>query len=167
MILQTGKQKRSNSSGFTLLELLLVAVIILALVTISTPLFKRTYEDLRLTSSAKDISVIMQFCRERAIFERIPYRFLLNIDKKNYKILRQEEDEDDFEAIQGRWGKTFKISEAIEIEADEEAIDFLPDGNITPALIYLTNRDEVTHTVSTESATGLIKVYDYKFEPEE
>jgi len=153
-------------AGFTLIELLLVAVIILALVTISTPQFKRTFEDLRLTSCAKDISVIVRFCQERSVFERSPYKILIDIDNKTYRIYTYNQDKDSFEPIEGRWGKRFRISDSIDIETEEEELDFSPDGTITPTLIYLTNKEDKTHTILVEGSTGLIKVYDHKFDPE-
>lgn len=149
-------------TGFTLLELMLVAVIILALVTISIPLFKRTYEDLRLTSSAKEIAAIMQFCRERAVFERRTFVLNIDTDKMSYQIFTEDEDKKEPLPLKSRWGRIFRIPDGIDVEVDEERIDFLPDGSTTPALIYLTNKEGKAFTISIEQGTGLVSVYDYK-----
>jgi len=157
----------TKSAGLTLLELLLVTVIILALVTISTPLFKRTFEDLRLTSCTKDMAEIMRFCQERAVFERTPYRISIDIANKGYKIYLYSDDDEEFRSIKGRWGKRFRVPDSIEIETEQESIDFSPDGTLTSTLIYLTNREEKIHTISTEGRSSFIKVYDYEFDPEQ
>ncbi|MFH1867807.1 MAG: prepilin-type N-terminal cleavage/methylation domain-containing protein [Candidatus Omnitrophota bacterium] len=149
--------------GFTLLELMLVSVIILAMVAISTPLFRRTYEDLKLTTTVKDISMLMQFCREKAVFERRPYRISLDINQKTYQALVEEDDEE-FKPLKSRWGRLFRIPGGIDIETSLEKIDFSPSGKPTPAVVYLTNNKNVTHTIFIESNTGRIRVYDYKKE---
>lgn len=153
---------QDSGAGFTLLELMLVAVIMLVLVTISTPLFKRTYEDLRLTSSAKEIASVMRFCRERAIFER--KTFILNIDteKKTYQVFAEDEDNEEPLPLKSRWGRIFRIPDGIDVEVDVKEIDFFPDGSTTPVSIYLTNKEGKAFTILIERDTGFVRVYDYK-----
>jgi len=153
-----------SRNGFTLLELMLVAVIILCLVALSTPLFKSTYDDIRLTSTSKEIAAILNFCRERAIFERRDYRFRIDPKERSYRILAEDQEENGFKPLKGRWGRIFRIPEMIGLEADTEEILFSPDGSTTPAMIYLSNSENRTCTITTEGSTGLIKVYDYKKE---
>ena len=154
----------SNGAGFTLLELMLVAVIILALVTVSTPLFKKTYEDLRLTSCAKEAAAVMRFCRERAIFERRIFRINIDSDKKTYQALAEEEDKQELVPLKSRWGRIFRLPDAIDVKAGEKEIDFFPDGTTTPALVYFTNKKGEGLTVSIEPDTGFVRVHDYKKE---
>jgi prepilin-type N-terminal cleavage/methylation domain-containing protein len=166
MILPTGKQKRQSRTpcGFTLLELMLVAIIVSALVLISSPLFKRTYEELRLTSLSKEIVQMFELCRERAIFERRPYKFKFGRDKRSYRILAEDEEDAKFKPLESRWGRAFKIPDGITVKTEKEEIIFLADGKATDLRIYLTNRENKTCTVSIESETGAIGLYDYKKE---
>lgn len=152
----------AERAGFTLLELTLVAVIILALVTISAPLFKRTYEDLRLTSSVKEIACVMQFCRERAVFERRNFRLNVNPDKKTYQVLAEDEDKGKLLPLRSRWGRVFRIPDSIDVEADKDTVDFFPNGTTTPILLYLTNKEGQVFTILIEQDIGLVRVYDYK-----
>lgn len=147
--------------AFTLLELMLVAAIILALVALSTPLFRRTYEDLKLTTSAKNIAYMANFCRERAVFERRDYRLIIDIDNNMYQISVEDEEDNTFKPLKERWGRSFRIPNGIEVKADRAIIDFLPDGNTNSVVIYLTNKENKTIAVSIEAGTGSIKVYDY------
>lgn len=173
MILSTGKKRKSRpyrlsatNSGFTLLELMLVAVIILCLVALSTPLFKRTYEELKLTSSAREINAILNFCREKTIFERRPHEFRIDADKGSYRIFTESENEKEKELkpLSGRWGRTFTIPKGISLETEAEEISFSPGGSATPAVIYLSNSEGKNRTIEIEGPTGYIKVYDYKKE---
>jgi len=166
-ILSIGKQRRNKPpvpckrlSGFTLIELMLVTVIILALVSLSTPLFKRTFEDIKLETSAREMASVINFLHERAVFERTPYRLEIDTENSSYQALKKGEEENRFEALKERWGRVFKVPSGIEIESETDTIDFLPNGIATSALINLTNRDEKTKTISLKANTGSVSVYD-------
>ncbi|NQT90167.1 MAG: prepilin-type N-terminal cleavage/methylation domain-containing protein [Candidatus Omnitrophica bacterium] len=173
MILLTGKQKRNNilsvrpnleRAGFTLIELVLVAAIILVLTAVSTPLFKRTYEDLRLTSSAKELAAVMRFCHERAVFERRPFRLIIDETKRRYQVFSEDEGRNKFIPLKSRWGRSFRIPDDISIETEADEIDFSPNGNITAAPVYVSNKQGKTFTIVTERSTGFVRVYDSKKE---
>ena len=161
MILPTGKRKK-NRPGFTLIELVLVTVIILAIVAISTPQFKRTYDDLKLTTSVKEMAAILRFLRERTVFERKNYTLVIDINNRSYRAFIKDKDEE-LKTLKSKWGRNFKLSDNIDIETESEEIEFSPDGGATAALLYLTNKENSTQTIIIEE-TGHIRVYDYKKE---
>ncbi|MFC1807539.1 Tfp pilus assembly protein FimT/FimU [Candidatus Omnitrophota bacterium] len=151
-------------TGFTLIELMLVCILILVLVSISTPLFKRTYEDLRITTSAKELASVMRFCREKAIFERNSYRLILDSDEKTYKVFQKDDKDNKYKPLKSRWGKIFRIPNSISLESKEDQIDFMPNGSSTSASIYLANREGTTYTISIEKRTGFVRVYESRKE---
>ena len=150
---------RKRQYGFTLIELTLVSVIILILITLSMPLFRRTYEDLKITSCAKDISQIIHFSRERAIFERRNYRIIIDTKSNTYQILVHDEEGDGFKPLADRWGRMFHIPKDIEIRTDIKQIDFLPGGVSDSAVIYII-RENRTYSIILDGSTGSIKVDD-------
>jgi Tfp pilus assembly protein FimT len=152
-----------RNCGFTLLELTLVTILILALVTISAPIFKRTYEDLKLTSAVNDITSIVQFCRQSSIFQRKDYRLALDPSQNSYHILADYKEEG-FLPIRGRWGRAFKFSGPVSIQAEEEYVDFFPDGSSSGAVIYILNKDAKLYRIEIAKSTGFVKTYDYKKE---
>ena len=154
------KDFRSNYA-FTLLELMLVTAIILVLVALSTPIFRRTYEDLKLATSAKNIAYMANFCLERAVFERIDYRLVIDTENRSYRIFIKNEEKNTFKPLKERWGRSFRIPRGIEIKAGDGIIDFSPDGDMNSVIIYLIGKENKTIVVSIEAGTGLIKVYDY------
>ena len=117
MILSTGRSLRISvhKNAFTLIEVTLVSVIVLILITLSMPLFRRTYEDLKITSCTKDISQIIHFSRQRAIFERRNYRVVIDSDNNSYQILVQDEESDKFIPLADRWGRVYNVPKDIEI----------------------------------------------------
>lgn len=138
-----------------------MTAIILTLVALSTPFFKRTYEDLKLSSSAKRIAYTANFLRERAVFERRYYRLVIDTENNLYKIYAEDKDENTFKPLKERWGRSFKIPYEIKVKTDTTAADFSPDGNADFTSIYLTNREGKTLAVSLEPGTGSVKVNDY------
>jgi len=148
-----------HKKAFTLIEVTLVSVIILILITLSMPLFRRTYEDLKITSCAKDISQIIHFSRERAIFERRNYRIIIDTESNTYQILVHDEEGDGFKPLADRWGRMFHIPKDIEISTDKKQIDFLPGGVSDSAVICII-RENRTYSIILDGSTGSIKVDD-------
>jgi prepilin-type N-terminal cleavage/methylation domain-containing protein len=167
MILLTGRLKsnsvvgnRISKQGFTLLELIIVSVIILILITVSVPLYRRTYEGLKTTFYVKDITRMMNFCRERAVFERRHYRFVIDQEDNTYRILAEDEESGRFKPSEDRWGRVFKVPEDISIISAQQEINFMPSGVSDSAVIHITSKENKTHSISLDGSTGSIKYYD-------
>ena len=154
---------KAGRRAFTLIELILVCALMLVLVTVSTPGFKKTYDDLKFISAAKDLASIVHYCRQKAIMEREEVRLLINPQEGYYRVFA-ESDSGVFEPIRGSWGRRFKVPRAVTIESIPETIDFMPNGNATQAEIYITNRKGITKTISIQERTGVAKIYDYRKE---
>ena len=152
--------RQAKRSGFTLLEVTLVTVIILILITLSMPIFRRTYEDLMISSSAKDIAQMINFARERAVFERINYRFIIDDTASTYQVLAQYEERGEFTPLKDRWGRINKVPEDIDIKADIKSIDFSPSGISGSAVIYLTSGKGKTYSITLDGKRGTAKVDD-------
>jgi Tfp pilus assembly protein FimT len=146
--------------GFTLIEVTLVSVIILILITVSMPIFRRTYEDLKISSSANNIAHMINFARQRAIFERINYRFIIDDTNNTYQILAQYEDSPKFEPLKDRWGRISRVPQGIEIHTDIKSIDFSPSGISGHASIYLVSNQGKTYSVILDGKRGIVEVDD-------
>ncbi len=147
--------------AFTLLELILVVAITLSLVALSTPLFRRTYEGLALSSASKNIAYMARFCREKAVFERRGYRLVIDADKKLCRILAEDEEDNSFKPLRQRWGKPFRIPSGVEIESEKKELSFSPSGRADSAVIYLSNKVKDRIIVSIEENSGRVRIYDY------
>ena len=56
--------------GFTLIELTLVTAIILALIGLSIPLFKKTFTNLSAKDAVFNISKLVSYAQEKAVIDR-------------------------------------------------------------------------------------------------
>jgi Tfp pilus assembly protein FimT len=148
------------NKAFTLLEVTLVSVIILALVALSMPIFRATYEDLKISSCAKDIARMMNFARERAIFERMDYRFVIDDINNTYQLFIQDEKDKGFRPLTERWGKAIKVPDGIDIESEVKYIDFSSNGVSDSAVINIANKENRVYSISLDGTSGSVKVDD-------
>ena len=139
---------------------MLVAVIILVLVALSTPLFRKTYEDLSFTAYAKGIFHTLYYCRERSILERKTYAIIIDNEKNTYNIFVENRDSGEFEISSDSRRSVFKIPEGIEIETDRENIFFRPDGYMDSAIITITDKNNRIQRILLDGKTGSVTVND-------
>lgn len=144
----------SVKKGFTLIELLVVVLIIAITLGLSAPLFRKTFANVQLSLRAEEMSGLMRYARERAVAENALMRFNLDAKSGKYRLSKKKEDGEAYEGLSGRYGREYSLGEEIKIEAQEEAIDFYPDGEISPAKIIMTNPNKKILTIFTKSGLG-------------
>ncbi len=182
MILQIGKKAQIRPAGFTLIELVIVAAIILVLVAISTPLFRHTFRDLELRDAAYNISKMIQYAQQRAVIEEKKYRLLFDFNKKAYRLLvwNKEKEADNSSAegaegarlpagqepasgwkeVTGRFGGYFYLPEGVRFRGDRDKITFLPNGRCDKASLYITNKENKTFEIKTTGRTGYVEIFE-------
>jgi prepilin-type N-terminal cleavage/methylation domain-containing protein len=151
-------------AGFTLIELLIVSMVILALVSFSTPFFRKSFTDLELKEAVSSISKLMGLAQQRAIIERRGYRLLFDFGNKSYRLYRVEGEGQNIKFINvaDNFGRLFKIPGNIDIKGNAKEIIFYPDGSCTaPGAADLEvielefiNRNERVMKISVIEATG-------------
>ena len=104
-----------KSWGFTLIELTLVTVIILALLGLSIPLFRKTFLDLSAKDTAFNISKLVTYAQEKAVIDRKNYKIIFNFNQRNYQLLESSRTEDAivYKKVQKRFGKIFTLPQGL------------------------------------------------------
>jgi len=164
MILSIGKKKLHRNKAFTFVELLLVVVILGVSIGLSTPLFRKTYQNFQLADAASNFSSLMRFAQVSSIVERVKFRIDFNLDKTKYWLTTESDPAtpDVFSRIQGKFGRTTVVPEQIKIELTGDNVTFYPDGTVDEVVIYFSNRNNKFYTIITEGQTGYVKLLDYK-----
>lgn len=124
MTSQIGRQQlrqRHNPKGFTLLEILLVAVIVAILIAIATPQFRKTLTSIQLANTTQDIAQFMRFLRVKASTEKKVYQ--LKFDLAGLRYSSQNESR--------------QIPSGINVTLTINPINFYPDGSIDKATVFL------------------------------
>ena len=150
MTLPTGKQRQPSKggftplemkslTGFTLIEVLAILLIVTVLIGLSLPRFSATTQNLQLTSSARSLAKLLTYAQERAIVERIPYQAVFDSTGKTYWLTRVESKgtETASSRIEGRYGRPVTLPSGISFRFPEEPIQFYPDGGSDPFTIEL------------------------------
>jgi len=75
-----------NRCGFTLIELVLVGLIILIMVSVSVPMFRRTFSNVQLDETAYNIVKFMNYARAKAIAERVRAKLDFDFDTGEYRL---------------------------------------------------------------------------------
>lgn len=150
-----------QSSGFTLLELLVVVLIISISLGLTTPIFRKTFSNVQLTSIGSEVLSLMRYARERAIVEKTILRFNLSKDGKVFWLTKKRTDEEIFGKLNGKFGREFVLPRDLKIESKIEAVDFYPDGEINESVIEISNSEGKTITVVTK-ANGRIAIEEEK-----
>lgn len=180
MILKIGRKRQSRPAGFTLIELIIVAAIILVLVAVSTPLFRATFRDLKLKDAAYNLSKLIKYGQQRAIIEEKRYRLLFDFEKRAYYLRVENEEPQEGESsasakgesasggegeavfswkkVTGRFGEYFYLPEGVSLKADIDKITFLPNGRCDKISIYVINQKNKTIEIKTDGRAGYVKV---------
>lgn len=80
--------READSSGFSLIELLMVLVIACVVGALAAPSFARWLEAYRARIAARQVATDLQFAKIRAISEKVQYRLSFNKGRKSYTIQR-------------------------------------------------------------------------------
>ena len=133
----------SRAAGYALIELILVAVIIAILVSVSTPLFRRTFSDLEIRNASFNLARLISFAQQRSIADGVPYKLMLDKKKSHYRFLKLSEDRNQgYVALEGRYGRYFLLPPNIILRTDKREVIFYPDGHSDKAAITLSGRDK-------------------------
>lgn len=132
---------RGAASGFTILELIVVLVIMVAAVAITGPNFFRGLSSLQLKAATRDIASALRYSRSQAIFSADESEFRLDVNKNFYRVSGKEKIYRLPDSIQLKL-----ITAESEIAGDEEGtIRFFPDGSSTGGRVTLEIDDRKRH----------------------
>lgn len=159
--LEKSSRRFLSLMGFTLLELLVVVLIISVTLGLTTPIFRKTFSNIQLTSTGSEMVSLMRYAHERAIVEKIILRLNLAKDGTSFWLTKKITDEEVFDKLDGKFGREFILPKDLKIESKVDSLDFYPDGEIDESIIEITNIDKKTITVITKT-NGKISIEEEK-----
>jgi Tfp pilus assembly protein FimT len=161
-----------KSSGFTLIELTLVTVIILALVGLSVPLFKQTFSALSAKDTVFNISKLVSYAQEKAVIDRKNYKVIFDFNRREYQLFESGQSADGivYKKAQDRFGKVFILPQGIFFhdpktnitqETDKEyrrQVVFYPDGHCDGILIDIVDKAGTGYSVALKGFGSLVQI---------
>jgi type II secretion system protein H len=135
----------TDSSGFTLLELILVMVIISTVLAMAAPSLRGFFSSRKTDDAVFQIIALTKLARAQAITEGRVYRFNMDTDESKYWLTVR--DAGVFSQLNKEFGRKFLLPEGTSVqfekenkEKDEPYIEFYPQGRTETSTIRLTDR---------------------------
>ena len=145
-------------TGYTLIELILLAIIIVTLVGISAPQFRNTFSDLQLKDASFNLSSLISFTQERAIVEGVPFKLVLDADKARYYLEKADpKNPAKYVMLEEKTGRVFTLPRDIKLKTDKKEVIFYPDGHSDKAVIYFVGKNK-SLKISLKGNLGYVKI---------
>jgi type II secretion system protein H len=142
-----------------LFELIAVMVIAGALLAMIAPSLHGFQSRRSVMDQAAALVAVMDWARQKAIADGMPYRLNIDITEREYWLTQQPES--DFIAVSHDMGRRFQWDTTVQlrvIEPSDAIVTFVPDGTASDATLKLTGRDGTTLTIARDVVTGRYEV---------
>ena len=171
-------KKRGGRSGFTLIELILVMIVIFTLATIIAPRFTDSFPSLQVRTSTERLFAWARKARADAAITGSRQRLVMDSAKKTFWVeyeARPIKEPGKFTKLSGAWGEgalpdevAFETIDGPETDPGNSSIrylEFRPDGTSADATIILSNVNGDRQTLRVEAATSKVYIEQAKDEP--
>lgn len=163
--LRAGRSMRA--SAFTLIELALVAFIILVLVGLSAPLFKRTFSNLTVKESAFNIAKMIGYAQEKAILSRKNFKIKFDFENSKYQLLERDDtavDGTGYNKAGGRFGRVLALPRGISLSGSGNEMTFNPDGSCDDMTVDVRDARGNGYRISSRGFGSLPEVKEIAYE---
>ncbi len=138
-----------RQSGFSLLELIVVVVIMAGVVAVATPRFATAFDMLQLRGSAQGIAATLRSCRELAVREARVTEFTIDARTESYRASTLHLDVD--------WpDSTFVQGDGPYIQ-DLYTVRFYPDGSASGGSVLVKSGGR-QYEISIDWLTGRVRI---------
>jgi type II secretion system protein H len=150
---------RSTHSGFTLLELVLVMLVIAVAAAMVAPSLRGSVSGRRLGDAATQLVSLAQYARTQAVTQGRSYRLNVDVSARTYWLTSREYDV--FQNLTNDFGRVISVPDGVGIECDIQRqddgtyVEFRPSGRTDPATIRLRDDNNNVLVVACDSATEL------------
>lgn len=157
-----------RAAGFTLIELIFVAAILVTITALSVPRFSGSFNFLAARNFVFDVASFARYAQATAITNAAINRLVLDPEKKVVKIEGYSGTELVGEELVEVWrldkSKSMPDSVSVASKSGADVIKFYPDGTADEAVIKITASGGMSYTISIEGITGYVRLEENKDE---
>lgn len=154
-----------RNPGFTLIELTLVTLLLLVIVGISVPVFKKTFQSLSAKDTSFNISKLINYAQEMAVLERKNFKIMFDFKKGSYQLFEivPKANQPSVKKIQSRFGKLFTIPKDLTLRGEKKEVIFYPDGHCDDLTIYVVSK-KIGYSISVRRFGNKLEIKEVKIE---
>jgi len=143
--------------GFTLVEVILVAVVLGLLLTAAVPKFQQTAQRLQTEQAAFSLAQLLRYAHERAVIQGRAAVWVWNVEERRARVA-QLEDDGQRQWLNEHVARSRPIRDDITVTlaqegAEVDAVTFFPDGTSDAATLRVA-RPPFSYTVTVDAATS-------------
>lgn len=147
-----------QNSGFTLLELIIVLIVIGIASGIAGIYISKGRGGLEVKTFTKEISAALRYARNQAVTEKKIYCFVINRDEGKYRLYAESTDYKQVDMVMDK-----VIPEELKMvlqdnDSDSEVIEFFPRGNSTGGTLEISGEKGTTYFITINMVTGKLEV---------
>lgn len=159
---------RITNKAFSLIELLLVAVLLLVVAGLSIPDLSRAYDTVQLRAASRNISYLMRYAQSLAVIHQKEYRICFRQNPIAYWLEEAVADnsgtgmngeEKRFERLKGAKGRIFSLPSGVTVDVLTPNIVFYPDATMDRAQVLVRGKNQKEIIISTQERRGQIDVF--------
>lgn len=158
----------SGSTGFTLIELIIVLFIIGITSGLAGIVISRSSGNFELKNFTKDLSTVLRYARNQAVTEKKMYCFFIDNNERMYRLYAEKGKNDEEVDDSGNSEKFVQvlhkpIPEELELtirgkDPDSSFIEFFSVGNSTGGIVEVVNQKGTVYFVKVNRITGKVEV---------
>jgi len=154
------KFKMKQEAGFSVIELMVVAVIMAIIVAISIPSLRSHTASVNLTKGASKVAASLKLARTRAVATNAPVIVEFDGDAGSY-FLYQDDDEDGTCDANETCAGPYEMPNNTSINSANNEIIFSPTGSASETgNVVVASCDDLAKRVDVTAPTGLVYVSD-------
>ena len=158
-------------SGFTLLELMIVMILMGLMTALVVPVTGTTIARMELKTATKKTASALRYCRNRAAMERITCTACIDFSDNILSIIKKKDSNKDPEnKLEDKNVKKYRLPEGViikKIDYNGDEIDhgkfsfiFFPNGSCSGGTITLAGKKDRTFNIKVDSITGIVTIED-------
>lgn len=112
-----------STSGYTLLELVLVLAILAIALAAVAPSLSGFAQGRAAENAARQFVALTRWARSQAISDGMVYQIVITPSEGKWVLMAQELEGEQFTEVPGPFGRVFSVPEGVELSADVPAVD--------------------------------------------
>lgn len=137
-------------------------VIVMVLVGVSIPQFRRTFRHLQLQTVASDVAGLLTYASRRAVARGEVLRIHFDIEGRRYWLARAQEvsPAEKFETVSSKFGRVASVPGSISFASSTREVTFYPDGRADRFEMLIFDDSQDGYRLVTDVRTGRVKLVE-------